>query len=111
LGNADLGCGDIHAALDSTGRRENTLIVFYNGNDGITDTHDLETGERKQEDKKSRREKVAAQKVELFNLRDDPSETKDLSAQHPEILKDLRQRYDAYLKAAVKPMQQQLKVK
>ena len=85
--------------------RKGDWKLILNGNDGVTDTHDLETGERKQEGKKSRKEKGAEQKVELFNLRDDPSETNDLSAKHPEILKDLRQRYDVYLKAAVKPLQ------
>ena len=89
--------------------RKGDWKLILNGNDGVTDTHDLETGERKQEGKKSRKEKVAAHKVELFNLHDDPSETKDLSAQQPEIVRDLRQRYDAYLRAAAKPMQQQLK--
>jgi arylsulfatase A-like enzyme len=89
--------------------RKGDWKLILNGNDGVTDTHDLETGERKQEGKKSRKEKAVAQKVELFNLRDDPSETKDLSAEYPEILKDLRQRYDAYLKAAARPMQLQLK--
>jgi arylsulfatase A-like enzyme len=85
--------------------RKGEWKLILNGNDGVTATHDLETGEHKPEGKASRKEKGAAPKVELFNLRDDPSETKDLSTQYPEVLKDLRQRYDTYLKAAVKPLQ------
>ena len=83
--------------------------LILNGNDGVTPSVDLETGERKQGGKKSKKEKRTAPKAELFNLRDDPSETQDLAATQPEKVKELRQRYDTYLKAAVKPLQQQLK--
>jgi arylsulfatase A-like enzyme len=41
--------------------------------------------------------------TELFNLRDDPSERTNLAAQHPEKLKDLRSRYEAYAKTATAP--------
>jgi arylsulfatase A-like enzyme len=89
--------------------RKGDWKLILNGNDGVTDTHDLETGEKKTAGKKVRKEKASSQKTELFNLRDDPGETKDVAAGHPEIVQDLRQRYDAYLRAAVKPMQQQLR--
>lgn len=82
--------------------------IILNGVDGVTPTHDLETGERKRVDKvalKQAREK----KVELFNLRDDPSETRDLASEQPEKLNELRRRFDAYARAAVKPLQLQLK--
>lgn len=79
--------------------------LILNGNDGVTPSVDLETGERKQGGKKSKKEKRSAPKAELFNLRDDPSETQDLAATQPEKVKELRQRYDAYLKAAEKPLQ------
>lgn len=35
----------------------------------------------------------------LFNLRNDPSETRDLSQQHPDILESLKTKYTAYAKA------------
>ena len=38
--------------------------------------------------------------TELFNLRDDPGERTNLAEKHPEKLKDLRIRYDAYAKQA-----------
>lgn len=40
---------------------------------------------------------------ELFNLRADPSETKDLSAAQPEILKRLQARLNAFSQEAAKP--------
>lgn len=81
--------------------------LILNGNDGVTPTHDLETGERKPEGRRTREEKAAEQKVELFNLREDPGETQNRAAEQPEKLAELRRRYDAYLKAAVKPLQLQ----
>ncbi len=42
-------------------------------------------------------------KVELYNLADDISESKNLAASHPEKVKELRARLDAYLKNAVAP--------
>ena len=45
--------------------------------------------------------------VELFNLADDPSEKKNLAAEHPDKVKELRARYDALasqaLPARIKP--------
>ena len=79
--------------------------LILNGNDGVTPNVDLETGERKQGGKKSKKEKRTAPKTELFNLRNDPSEIHDLAATQPEKVKELRQRYDAYLKVAVQPLQ------
>jgi arylsulfatase A-like enzyme len=34
---------------------------------------------------------------QLYNLRDDPSETRDLSSAHPEIVKLLQTRWDEYV--------------
>ncbi len=79
--------------------------LILNGNDGVTPSVDLETGERKKSGKKSDKETRSENKIELFNLRDDPGETKDLSAEQPEIVKQLRVRYDGYFKAAVRPLQ------
>lgn len=39
--------------------------------------------------------------VELFNLRDDPREQHNLTATHPDKLKELRARYDVYVREAV----------
>lgn len=83
--------------------------LVLNGNDGVTPGHDLETGERTKVEKKPKQEKGGGQKVELFNLRDDPGETKDLSTALPEKVKELRLRYDAYAKAAATPLQFQVK--
>jgi arylsulfatase A-like enzyme len=41
--------------------------------------------------------------VELFNLADDLSETKNLAAQHPDKVRDLRARLDRYAKESVPP--------
>lgn len=41
--------------------------------------------------------------VELFNLADDPSERKNVAAEHPEKVTELRERLDAYAKEAVAP--------
>jgi len=79
--------------------------LILNGSDGVTPNVDLETGERKPGSKKSKKEKLTAPKAELFNLRNDPSEVHDLAATQPEKVKELRQRYDAYLKVAVQPLQ------
>lgn len=81
--------------------------LILNGNDGVSPGHDLETGERTNIGKKTPKAERIEQKVELFNLRDDPGETKDLAAEQPEKVKELRRRYDAYLKAAVRPLQLQ----
>ncbi|MGB8166615.1 MAG: arylsulfatase [Chthoniobacteraceae bacterium] len=81
--------------------------LILNGNDGVSPGHDLETGERTTKGRKTPRAERTEQKVELFNLRDDPGETKDLAAEHPEKVKELRRRYDAYLKVAVRPLQLQ----
>ncbi|MCX6848824.1 MAG: arylsulfatase [Verrucomicrobia bacterium] len=79
--------------------------LILNGNDGVTPSVDLATGERKKDGRKTKKERRSEPKAELFNLRDDPGETKDLAAAQPEKVKELRQRYDGYLKAAVKPLQ------
>jgi len=61
------------------------------------------------QDKKTREEKRAEQakapdKVELFNLARDPSETTDLSASEPEKVKELGARLDVFAKEAVPPI-------
>ncbi|MDR1491510.1 MAG: arylsulfatase [Planctomycetaceae bacterium] len=40
-------------------------------------------------------------KYELFNVKDDPGETKDLSTSQPEKLKELQERYETYASQAV----------
>ena len=58
----------------------------------------------------ARRKKAARQnqppKVELFNLAQDLSEKHDLSAEHPEKVKELQSRYDVLAKQAVEPRNQ-----
>ena len=48
-------------------------------------------------------ENDGAEQIELFNLRDDPSEAKNVAQMNPEKLRELRARYDAYAKAQVPP--------
>ena len=79
--------------------------LILNGNDGVTPGHNLETGERTNKGKKEPKAQRTEMKTELFNLRDDPGETKDLAAARPEKVKEMRARLDAYFKAAVPPLQ------
>jgi arylsulfatase A-like enzyme len=46
---------------------------------------------------------AGAEKVELFNIAQDPYEKKNLAAEQPEKLKELRARYDELAAQAVKP--------
>lgn len=41
-------------------------------------------------------ESAARQQIELFNLAEDPTEARDRSADRPEVVRDLKARYDAY---------------
>lgn len=70
-------------------------------NSGTQDQEDEEGTSKKQ--KKQRRAAAEPKNVELFNLADDPYEKKDLSADQPEKLKELRNRYEALAKQAVPP--------
>jgi hypothetical protein len=81
--------------------------LILNGNDGVTPSVDLETGERKQGGVTLKEGKRSEIKIELFNLREDPGETKNLAAAQSEIVKQLRARYDVYFKSAVRPLQLQ----
>jgi arylsulfatase A-like enzyme len=54
---------------------------------------------------------LSSGKVELYNLKDDISETKDLAAAQPEKVKELRSRLVAMLKDAVEPGSGPLKQK
>jgi arylsulfatase A-like enzyme len=47
------------------------------------------------------REDATKQQIELFNLAKDPGESRNLASQHPEIVRELMQRYEAYARAAV----------
>jgi arylsulfatase A-like enzyme len=48
-------------------------------------------------------DKTAGVRLELFNLHDDPYEKHDLSAKHAEKVRQLRERLETYLAAAVPP--------
>jgi arylsulfatase A-like enzyme len=50
-----------------------------------------------------KKKKARGEPVELFNLADDPSESKNLAEQMPDRVAELRARYDLYAKAAVPP--------
>ena len=45
----------------------------------------------------------ASEDIELYNLADDPSETKNLAASNPEKVKELQAKYDSFAKEAVPP--------
>ena len=62
---------------------------------------DADDGAPKKKAKQANKGDSAA--VELFNLKDDPSEAKNLAAQHPEIVRDLRARLENYTRQAVPP--------
>lgn len=70
-------------------------------NGSSRDPEDEEGTQPKAKKKQKRRQADGA--VELFNLADDPYEKNDLSAQQPEKVKELRQRYDTLAKQAVPP--------
>jgi arylsulfatase A-like enzyme len=53
--------------------------------------------------KKAKRASVEGDGVELFNLADDPFEKKNLAAENPKKLKELRARYDVLAAQAVTP--------
>ncbi|HCN29927.1 MAG TPA: arylsulfatase [Verrucomicrobiales bacterium] len=53
--------------------------------------------------KKKAQEKAAGVAVELFKLADDPYERNNLAGQHPEVVQQLREKIEAYQKAAVPP--------
>jgi len=81
--------------------------LVVNGSDAVSENMDPETGERfnsKKENKAERARGERRDKVELFNLRDDPSESKNLAEQLPEKVKELRARYDEYYKSAAQPL-------
>ncbi|MCX6895176.1 MAG: arylsulfatase [Verrucomicrobia bacterium] len=82
--------------------------LVVNGSDAVGENVDPETGERKKSKQENKAARVRGQrqedKLELFNLREDPSESKDLAVQMPEKVKAMRARYDEYYKAAAKPL-------
>jgi arylsulfatase A-like enzyme len=53
--------------------------------------------------KAKKKRAIAENDVELFNLAEDLSESKNLAAQHPDKVRDLRARLDAYAQQAVPP--------
>jgi arylsulfatase A-like enzyme len=60
-------------------------------------------GARQDGDNPVPKKKAGPETVELFNLADDLSESKNLAAANPDKVKELRARYDLYLKEAVPP--------
>jgi arylsulfatase A len=46
---------------------------------------------------------LQAKSVELFNLKDDPSEKENLAAKFPDKIKELRKEYDNLAKQALSP--------
>ena len=59
-----------------------------------------ENGADAKQNKKKKAAQELAAPVELFNIAQDPSEKNNLAAQEPECVQELRQRLDAYARAA-----------
>lgn len=72
-------------------------LVFNGG----VDANDL--GESKGSKAGGKPQKAAGSTIELFNLAEDPYERKNLAAEHPEKVKELRARLDAFAREAVPP--------
>lgn len=104
-----------HILLNSTPRegalRRGDWKLVINGRDIVSESRDVETGVRKQAGGDAGKSKTQGrtQKVELFNLRQDPGETRDQAAAQPDIVRELRELYAAYDRAAVMPLQLQKK--
>lgn len=97
----------LNATLKDGAIRVGDWKLVVNGEDAVAENVDHETGERKNSRKENKADRVRGQKEnreELFNLRDDPSETRNLAAELPERVKELRARYDEYYKAAAQPL-------
>lgn len=75
------------------------------GNVGANDDQDdpAPTKTKKAGRKKNSAGAAGASAVELFNLADDPHEKTNVAAQHPDKVKELRTRLDAFAKEAVPP--------
>lgn len=100
--------------LNSTPRdgalRRGDWKLVINGKDDMAESRDLETGERLKKGKAAVRKAAdSGNKVELFNLREDSGETKDLAAQKPDLVRQLTERYKSYADVAAKPLQFQVK--
>ena len=95
----------LNSVLQEGALRRGDWKLIVNGRDPVSETRDLETGLRKKADGVDNREP----KVELFNLRDDPREKNNLAATEPAKLRELRERYEAYARAAAVPFQLRLK--
>lgn len=67
--------------------------------------HEEKSAVKSEEGKKKKNTRASAveTKVELFNLVDDPSESKNLAEENPKKLKELRARYEILAKQAVTP--------
>src|SRR5690606_5191986 len=61
----------------------------------------LEGGQKNPEREEQKRQALRSPVVELFNLRDDHSEKKNLSRARPDIVRELRRRLDQYASEAV----------
>lgn len=97
----------LNATLKDGAIRIGDWKLVVNGEDAVGETMDPDTGERhgsKKENKAERARGEKQNKVELFNLHDDPSETKNLADAMPEKVMELRARYDEYAKEAAKPL-------
>ena len=68
---------------------------------GQETVNSTDTGKPKK--KKAKGKLSTDMKIELFNLGNDLAETKDLSAENPQKLKELKARYNAFAKQAVPP--------
>lgn len=87
--------------------------LVINGNLGALEELNDEARAREDAPKKGAKKKKGAgkkaapqDKLELFNLAEDPNETKDLAAANPDKVKELRQKYDELAAQALPPKSQ-----
>ncbi len=91
----------INAAPQKGALRMGDWKLVVNG--GAPDSTDGEDGDGAPAAENKPAIQAAANGIELFQLADDPAEKNNLAAKHPDKVKELRARYDAFAKQQVAP--------
>lgn len=100
---------DCWAAITQNKRTRQEILVNASPRSGairIGDWKLVINGDRRDTEEaedRSARAQAAPEKIELFNLADDPSESRDHAAELPEKVRELRTRYDALARQQVAP--------
>ncbi len=75
--------------------------LILNGNRAEDGSESLAKADN--QSKRSKKNKVATDSVELFNIANDPYEKTNLASEHPDKVQDLRARLNSYSRAAMPP--------